>query len=405
MERKAFDGFLKDLLPHLYDYAALETHPLVAAINPPKDFSGSRGEYVQKQVFEAIDKLQPAGIKKSIEAVEWRPYIILHNRYVEGEHLQKISSTLCLSERQVRRDHNRAVQALAARLWDEVFATSDQEGESDNAGRGVIGEGRTGQTYPIHQEVLDLNELVNGLAEILRKRVQDEDLDLEIHLSEPAPEAIGDRIIVRQILISLFNYALHMQSGKTLGIFTQPEAGIRIQFYVDDQWVYWRQQEHDNLLKSTQPWTKRLNARLQENYPSAGQPGMAHVELNLPVADQATILVVDDQQPTVRMFQRFLTRSGYKIVGVSDPSQVLPLARQIQPAMITLDVMMPRVDGWEILQALQLDSETRHIPVVVCSAWEEPELARSIGAVDFLKKPITQKDLLNVLERLNLQTV
>ena len=404
MERKAFNGLVKDLLPHLYDYAALETHPLVTAIDPPKDFGGSRGEYVQKLVFEAIDKLQPAGIKKSIEAVEWRPYIILHSRYVEGEHLQKISSALCLSERQVRRGHNRAAQALAARLWDEIFAVSEQTGEKAKAGWSLPGEGRKGQAYQIHQEVLDLNELVNGLAEILRKRVEDEDLDLEIHLSESAPQATGDRIIVRQILISLFNYALHMQSAKSLAILTQPEARIQIQFYVDDQWVYWRQQEHDNLLKSTQPWTKRLNARLQEDYPSAGEPGMAQVEFSLPVADQATILVVDDQQPAVRMFQRFLTRSGYKVVGVSDPSQVLPLARRIQPAMITLDVMMPRVDGWEILQALQLDSETRHIPVVVCSAWEEPELARSLGAVEFLKKPITQKDLLNVLERLDLQT-
>jgi CheY-like chemotaxis protein len=63
---------------------------------------------------------------------------------------------------------------------------------------------------------------------------------------------------------------------------------------------------------------------------------------------------------------------------------------------------MPTMDGWEILQALQADPETRHIPVIVCSVWDEPELAFSLGAADFLKKPITQRDLLDALVRLKL---
>jgi CheY-like chemotaxis protein len=64
--------------------------------------------------------------------------------------------------------------------------------------------------------------------------------------------------------------------------------------------------------------------------------------------------------------------------------------------------MMPNIDGWEVLQTLQLDPETKHIPVIICSAWGEPELARSLGAVAFLKKPVIQKDLLDVLLRLGL---
>jgi CheY-like chemotaxis protein len=90
------------------------------------------------------------------------------------------------------------------------------------------------------------------------------------------------------------------------------------------------------------------------------------------------------------------------VVGLTDPAQVLPLARKLQPALITLDVMMPRLDGWEILQALQLDEKTRGIPVIICSAWEEPELARSLGAAAFLKKPIVRFTLLNALEKLGI---
>jgi CheY-like chemotaxis protein len=102
------------------------------------------------------------------------------------------------------------------------------------------------------------------------------------------------------------------------------------------------------------------------------------------------------------MFRRYLSQTNLKVVGVKEPEQVLPLARQLHPQVITLDVMMPSMDGWEILQTLQTDPETRHIPVIVCSVWDEPELAFSLGAADFLKKPITQKDLLAALIRLQL---
>jgi CheY-like chemotaxis protein len=78
------------------------------------------------------------------------------------------------------------------------------------------------------------------------------------------------------------------------------------------------------------------------------------------------------------------------------------MARSLQPQAIALDAMMPDVDGWEILQALQADPATRHIPVLVCSVWEEPQLAFSLGAAGFLKKPITQRELLAALQRLGL---
>jgi CheY-like chemotaxis protein len=62
--------------------------------------------------------------------------------------------------------------------------------------------------------------------------------------------------------------------------------------------------------------------------------------------------------------------------------------------------MMPKVDGWEILQSLRLNEKTKHIPIIVCSAWGEPELAKSLGASHFLRKPIVQRELLDVLEAL-----
>jgi CheY-like chemotaxis protein len=63
--------------------------------------------------------------------------------------------------------------------------------------------------------------------------------------------------------------------------------------------------------------------------------------------------------------------------------------------------MMPTQDGWEILQALKNDPATQHVPVIICSVLDDPELARSLGAVAYLHKPVTQADLLSVLTTLS----
>jgi CheY-like chemotaxis protein len=102
------------------------------------------------------------------------------------------------------------------------------------------------------------------------------------------------------------------------------------------------------------------------------------------------------------MFQRYMGRANLEVIGITDPTQGLATAQKIQPALIILDVMMPHIDGWEVLQTLKLDPETKHIPIIVCSAWGEPELARSLGAIAFLKKPVIQKDLLDALIHLGL---
>ena len=153
-------------------------------------------------------------------------------------------------------------------------------------------------------------------------------------------------------------------------------------------------------LSSVRLWGQRLSADFQEIYPERGQAGNVQLIFKLPVANQPTILVIDDQQPTLRMYQRYLSRSNYKVVGLDNPKQAYPLALQIRPDVILLDVMMPQVDGWEILQALQLDDELNQIPVIICSAWESADLAKSLGAAEFLKKPITQERLLGAIQAL-----
>lgn len=402
LDKDVFSQLVRDLLPHLYNFSVLETHPLADAVLFVDGDTGSRGEKLQQVIFDAIEKLQPKGIIRTPSMVEWRPYLILHKRYVEGLNLQELSAELSLSERQIRRDHNRAVLALAGRLWDKYFpAVGYVQHDRINASNEVQGATKEAN-YAVLPEVLDLNDLLRGAAHIMQRRLEEEEVELELLLPVSTPHVVSDRIILRQILFSLFKYALHLLDGKSLRILLDTEGQICYKFQVGGGWKFWQQEEHQNLLNSTYQWVERINADIQETYPPPKQGGDAELRLTLLLPNRTPVLVVDDQQPALRMFQRFLSGSGYDVIGVTDPAQVLPLARQLSPVLITLDVMMPRLDGWEILQALQLDEKTRTIPVIICSAWEEPELARSLGAAAFLKKPIMRSSLMDALGKLGI---
>ncbi len=397
MDRTVFNSLFKDLMAHIYDFAALETHPLAAVLDIPENFDGSRGHYIQRLVLDEIEHFQPTGKERSIEIIEWRPYIILNQRYVEGMSSQELADYLAISKRQMRRDHSKALQALAGRMWDQVFQgklTTPKERTIDEASEGS-------QSFEIHPELLSLPEVLQGVIRIVHPHLDSE--GVQLHETMIDSTILADRIVLRQILISLFNYALHLQCDNQLFVHAglqDDQAYVEILVAVDQQWASWA--GDGDLLDTAKFWTQQLNARLDELHPPDDESGTVRLIFTLPLADQVTVLVVDDQQPTLRMYQRYLSRSNFKVVGVDDPTQVFPLIRHLNPDLILLDVMMPQMDGWEILQGLKLDEAFRQIPVIVCSAWESTDLAKSLGAAEFLKKPITQERLLAAIQTLQL---
>jgi len=86
---------------------------------------------------------------------------------------------------------------------------------------------------------------------------------------------------------------------------------------------------------------------------------------------------------------------------LSDPSKALERVKQLKPFAVTLDIMMPGIDGWQVLDSLKGDPDTRNIPVIVCSIIEDLEKGFNLGATDYLVKPILEDDLVNALDRLN----
>jgi PAS domain S-box-containing protein len=114
------------------------------------------------------------------------------------------------------------------------------------------------------------------------------------------------------------------------------------------------------------------------------------------------ILAIDDDPQVISLYERYLQPQGYQVISLSDPSRAVERVRQLKPFAVTLDIMMPGYDGWRVLNDLKSNPETRNIPVIVCSIVEEQEKGFDLGAADYLVKPIFEDDLLNVLDRLNI---
>ncbi|MHB8578139.1 MAG: response regulator, partial [Dehalococcoidia bacterium] len=113
----------------------------------------------------------------------------------------------------------------------------------------------------------------------------------------------------------------------------------------------------------------------------------------------ATVLVIDDD-PVVRdLLQRALNQAGYTVETAASGADGLRRAKELRPAAITLDVLMPGMDGWQVLTALKADPELAHIPVIMLTMLDDRELGYALGATAFLSKPVDREKLLALLKQ------
>ena len=112
-----------------------------------------------------------------------------------------------------------------------------------------------------------------------------------------------------------------------------------------------------------------------------------------------TVLVIDDDAAARELVARFLEKEGLEVIGAADGAAGLKAARERHPQVITLDVMMPGLDGWSVLTALKSDPATAEIPVVMLSVMDERNLGFALGASEYLTKPIDRDLLTRVLRK------
>ncbi len=115
------------------------------------------------------------------------------------------------------------------------------------------------------------------------------------------------------------------------------------------------------------------------------------------------VLVIDDDALQRDLMQRYLRKEGFTVCVASGGAQGLRMARQLLPAAITLDVMMPGIDGWSVLSALKGDMTLRDIPVIMVTMVDDPERGFTLGSSDYLTKPVNRRRLSQILRKYTCQ--
>jgi CheY-like chemotaxis protein len=129
------------------------------------------------------------------------------------------------------------------------------------------------------------------------------------------------------------------------------------------------------------------------------QPGTSFIVRQTASTTGSSVLVIDDD-PTARdLIERTLTKEGFAVLLAGDGPSGIEMARKLKPRVITLDVMMPSMDGWAVLSALKADPATADLPVIMVTIVDDKGIGFALGATDYFTKPIDWPRLLAVLKK------
>jgi signal transduction histidine kinase/CheY-like chemotaxis protein/HAMP domain-containing protein/putative methionine-R-sulfoxide reductase with GAF domain len=295
-------------------------------------------------------------------------------------------------------------------------------------------------------EAVDLREIINGVMSTATALVKDKPIELQRSISDVLPTITADERRVRQVLLNLVSNAAkfteegfirvgaHVEDHEAIisvadsgsGIGKEEQARVFEPFIQTDASTT---REHGGTglgLTISRSFVQLHGGRIWvESVPGEGSTfyfalpiersdsesegeeapgigsGASATEEPTEGESSKLVLCVDDDTGVINLYRRYLNPRGYRVFGLSDSSRVLDMARRLQPYAITLDVMMPQKDGWEVIHELKADPVTSDMPVIVCSILSEKERGMSLGAADYLVKPIVEEDLVAALDRLD----
>jgi signal transduction histidine kinase/CheY-like chemotaxis protein len=303
-------------------------------------------------------------------------------------------------------------------------------------------------------DILDLSKIEAGRMEIYLEEVDLSGLVKEVHaIVEPLaavnrnrlaidcppglPPLRTDRTKLKQSLLNLLSNASKFTEGGELSLKIAAAPG-EISFVVSDDGIGMTEEQLGRLFQAfsqadasttrryggtglglaiTKKFCEMLGGRIAvESTPGKGstftivlpleQPAAVEAlpaepvpKSGTPATDAPLVMIVDDDPHARDLLGQALRKEGYRVAEAADGETALDLAREQRPDIITLDVLMPRVDGWAVLTSLKSDPDLAPIPVVIVTVLAERGIALSLGASGFLTKPVDRPRLADIIWR------
>jgi CheY-like chemotaxis protein len=402
LSKTEFAQQVTDAYGHLYDLVYLRTHPLIDILIP--DHSLPRKEkawQVHHLLLDVIGELEPDR-QLPVLSRPWRRHRLMVMRYVKALEPDAVAEQLNIGRRHYYREHKIAVETVADILWDRhvVHRTTQQT------------PGSTGEQEPVnHLELLRLEaariaqadryacieDVLTGVMPIIQERLRQRRLDFRPVLPQALPGVSIGQSLLRQMLLGMLGGLMECAEQAEIRLTAQVEGTtIHLALTVEPKEAIQPTQQAD-IEEHFATFTEMAALGRVNILPVRAGQCIVGFDVQLPTVER-TILIVDDNEDVLELFQRYLSARHYRVVTARAATEALEKTHQIQPYAITLDLMMPGRDGWDLLQTLINQPDTRHIPVFVCSVLKQKELALSLGATAFLEKPVTEQMLLSVLD-------
>jgi len=385
---------VREALSHLYDYPHLENLSLALRFWPEPGPQGpGRGYRLSRLLLETIEALHPPNPLAGPTPSHARAYTLLVRRYVDERPLDELLREFGYSRRQFFREISKALAILVTQLWEKLAQQIPVVPEDQLAAQA--------RRMLEQSDTIDLYQLVSGVQELAEHLAAQRGVGFALDLGRWLPAVRGNRTLLRQVFLDITSRLLALPGAHQVRLGAHwvhqrvlvewrvqySEPGHPPQSSLDDLGEALTEAEHlVNLMGGSwlgvqaisEGWTCRFD---------------------LSAIGQRVLLVIEDNEGVIQAFRRQLAAYDYTVVGAMTSAEALRLARELRPVAITLDVMMPAEDGWEMLQKIKGEPDIRSIPVIVCSVLESPDLAISLGADAYLRKPISQASLLAMLDR------
>jgi len=388
---------VKDALEHLQDLVYLRGHPLARGTGrdqATKDIGSARA--LRQMLLDAIDEVTPPGPLPS-GGRQQRIRQLLELRYVEGLPFREVMAELGLSQSQYHRDQRHALEAIATILWDTGAgeAVGGAAGEQPGAISGGFPE--LDAIASSNEGLVDLNQLLQGVSDLISSIALKRQVSLSPNIPVTGLVIPSNRTILRQLLIGAAEFILFASHGGKLVLsygMMPPHVCLRVTYIG----------RVDAAELRTPAAQERLAIGRRSLHLLGGtwhmEQGANELTITMALSDRRrTLLIIDDNHDMVQLVTRFVSDQGYVVLHAGRVQEGLRLAQTARPDAILLDVMLPEQDGWDALQALHHHPDTKAIPVVVCTVLGEADLALSLGAADFLRKPVTRPVFLETLRR------
>jgi signal transduction histidine kinase/CheY-like chemotaxis protein len=290
-------------------------------------------------------------------------------------------------------------------------------------------------------EEVSLHDILDAVIGTTRALVKDRPIELRTEVPRDLPTVWADTQRVRQVLLNLMSNAakfteegsisLTAEAGEEYVTLSVADTGIGIDPAAQSRLFIPFQQVDGSTtrraggtglgLAISRSFVEMHGGDIQvESEPGKGstfsftlpiyqvfherQAGSTEYQLD---PSRKALLAIDDDSGVITLLKRYLENDGYQVIGVTESLLAEQIAQRLSHglAAITLDVVMPNADGWQVLRALKQNPSTKDIPVILCSIVDGVEQGLSLGAAEYLKKPVTRDELLEVLRKVERQTV